>query len=320
MTTKTTTLKCLIIDDMHPSISVMLEEIGILPVYRPDITKEELLTVIGEYEGIIVRSKLFFSTDIIEKATKLKFIGRAGAGLDNLDVEALMKRNIQLVNAPEGNRDAVAEQFIAMLLTMMNNIIKADKEVRAGVWDREGNRGYELMGKTVGIIGYGYMGKAVAKRLASFGCKVLAYDKYKTTYADEYAEVASLEQIQKEADIVSLHIPLTAETKFMVNEAFFDSFSKPIWFVNTARGEIVSLQGLLNALEKGKVRSAALDVLENEKIGKLSSEQQLVFNKLVASEKVLFSPHIAGWTFESYYKINETLVSKIKTILPSITK
>ncbi len=308
-------INCLIIDDMHHSISGMLKDIGIEPDYRPDITKEELISIIGNYEGIIVRSKLFFGIEVIEKATRLKFIGRAGAGLDNLDVAELTKRNIKLVNAPEGNRDAVAEHTVGMLLSLMNNVLRADKEVRNTIWDRESNRGYELMGKTVGILGYGYMGKATSKRLKSFGCTVLAYDKYKTNYGDENAIVSSLEQLKKESDILSLHIPLTSETKFMVNDSFLNSFEKPIWLINTARGEIVKTAEIVKGIQSGKIRGAALDVLENEKINNLNADQQEAFDYLKKSDKVILTPHIAGWTFESYRKINETLVEKIKQIL-----
>ena len=308
-------MNCLIIDDMHDSITGMLREIGIQPDYRPTIQKEELLSIIGNYEGLIVRSKIFIGKEVIGKATRLRFIGRAGAGLDNLDVAELTKRNIALVNAPEGNRDAVAEQAVGMLLSLMNNVFRADKEVRNGIWDREGNRGYELMGKTVGIIGYGCMGQATAKRLNSFGCKVIAYDKYRINYGDENATACSMEELQKEADILSLHIPLTADSKFLLDESYLNSFSKSIWFINTARGELVKISEIAKALMSGKIKGAALDVLENEKINKLTSEQQKAFDYLKNSDKVLLTPHIAGWTFESYRKINETLVAKIKQIL-----
>jgi D-3-phosphoglycerate dehydrogenase len=308
-------MNCLIVDDMHPSITEMLNGIGIKPNYRPDIQKEEFLSILGDYEGLIVRSKFFINKEIIDKATSLRFIGRAGAGLDNLDVEELTKRNITLLNAPEGNRDALAEHAVGMLLSLMNNVLKADREVRINKWDREGNRGYELMGKTVGIVGYGYMGKATAQRLKSFGCKIIAYDKYKTNYSDEYASIVSMDELHKEADILSLHIPLTAETKFSVNESYLNLFKKPIWLINTSRGEIVKNSELIKAMESGKIRGAALDVLENEKINKLSAEEQISFDYLKNSEKVILTPHIAGWTFESYRKINEVLVAKIKEIL-----
>lgn len=310
-----TAIKCLIIDDMHASINPLLIGIGIEPDYRPAINKEELLSIIGNYEGIIVRSKIYFDIDVIEKATRLKFIGRAGAGLDNLDVETLTKKGIKLLNAPEGNRDAVAEQVIGMLLSLMNNVLRADKEVRASIWDREGNRGYELMGKTVGILGYGYMGKATAKRLKSFGCEVIAYDKYKSNYGDENAKECTLEVLQKNCDILSVHIPLTKETKFLINDTFLESFEKPIWLINSARGEIMKISEIAKGIQSGKIRGAALDVLENEKIKSLTTEQQEAFDYLKKSDKVILTPHIAGWTFESYQKINETLVEKIKQIL-----
>jgi D-3-phosphoglycerate dehydrogenase len=304
-------IHCLIIDDMHDSIVPLLEAIDIKPDYRPDITKAELLEIIGNYQGIIVRSKVFFGKEIIEKATQLQFIARAGAGLDNLDTAELEKRNILLLNAPEGNRDAVAEQAVASLLAQMNNVLKADREVRNGIWDREGNRGYELMGKTVGIIGYGYMGRATAQRLKAFGCKVIAYDKYKNNYGDEYATAATMEELYRDADILSLHIPLTSETKFMIDEAFLNKFSKPIWLINTARGELLKLAVVASTLASGKLRGAILDVLENEKLKTFTPEQQDAFDELKKSDKVLFTPHVAGWTFESYRKINETLVEKI---------
>jgi D-3-phosphoglycerate dehydrogenase len=308
-------INCLIVDDMDASITGLLEGIGVKSDYRPDITKEEFLSIIENYEGIIIRSKFFIGKEILEKATKLRFIGRAGAGLDNLEVEALLSKNIALVNASEGNRDAVAEQVVGMLLSLLNNVVKADGEVRNNIWDREGNRGYELMGKTVGILGYGFMGKATSKRLKSFGCRVLAYDKYKIHYEDENAEACSLTKLQEESDILSLHIPLTNETKFLVNESFINSFAKPFWFVNSARGEIVKMEEIVKALQSGKIRGAALDVLENEKLKTFTQEQQQMFDYLKKSNKVILTPHIAGWTFESYRKINEVLVEKIKQIL-----
>jgi D-3-phosphoglycerate dehydrogenase len=308
-------MNCLIIDDMHDSITGMLSEIGIQSDYRPDIQKEEFLSIIGNYEGLIVRSKIFIGKEIIDKATRLRFIGRAGAGLDNLDVAELTKRNITLLNAPEGNRDAVGEQAIGMLLCLMNNVLRADREVRNETWDREGNRGHELMGKTVGLVGYGYMGQATAKRLKSFGCKVIAYDKYKINYSDKNATACSFEELQKETDILSLHIPLTADSKFLIDESYLNAFTKPIWFINTARGELAKISEIVKALKSGKIKGAALDVLENEKIAKLTPEQQEAFDYLKKSDNVLLTPHIAGWTFESYRKINETLVAKIKQIL-----
>jgi len=305
---------CLIIDLMHESITPLLEEIGWKVDYRPTINRQEIIQSIHKYEGLIVRSKTAIDQEIIEKATKLKWIGRAGAGLDQLDVALLEEKNIAVLNAPEGNRDALGEHAITILLTLLNKVHTADREVRQAKWDREGNRGVELMGKTVGIIGYGFMGQAFARRLQGFGVQVLAYDKYKTAYGDAFAQEASLAQIFEHADILSLHVPLTYETHFMITHEFLQNFKKDIFFLNTARGKNVSLKTLSEALASGKLKGAALDVLENEKIGKLTTDQQYYFDQLIDSDRVVFTPHVGGWTFESYEKINQTLVSKIKAL------
>lgn len=305
---------CLIVDKMHDSIVPLLKEIDIAPHYRPDIQRKEILEIIGDYEGLIIRSKTTVDQEMIGQAHKLEFIGRAGAGLDQLNVQLLEQRNIKIVNAPEGNRDALAEHGIGMLLCLMNKINQADQQIRNGIWDREGNRGVELMGKTVGIIGYGYMGQAFAQRLSSFGVRVLAYDKYKEHYGNEYAEEASMQQLYDEADIFSLHIPLTAETLFFIDEDYLSRFKKNIFLLNTARGKVIKLQTLHQAIENGKIRGAALDVLENEKLRQFSEEQQHYFWQLKKSDRILFTPHVAGWTFESYEKINQVLVNKLKVL------
>ncbi len=305
---------CLIIDKMHQSIIPMLEAIGLQPDYRPDIQRKEILESIGRYTGLIVRSKTHIDRELIAEATHLRFVGRAGAGLDQLDVEALAERNITVVNAPEGNRDALAEHAVGMLLCLMNKMHTADQQVRRHVWDREGNRGTELMGKTVGLIGYGYMGQALARRLSGFGVKVLAYDKYKADYGDTYAQEASMEQIYTDADILSLHVPLTPETLFFIDEAYLQRFRKSIILLNTARGKVIKLKTLYEALKSGKIIGAALDVLENEKLAKLSEEQATYFQQLTQSDRILFTPHVAGWTYESYEKINQILTEKIKRL------
>jgi D-3-phosphoglycerate dehydrogenase / 2-oxoglutarate reductase len=304
-------IKCLIVDTMHESILMMLPKIGVTPFYKPYYTKQEALADIADYEGIMIRSKFFIDNEFLEKAPKLKFIARAGAGIDNLDVTAIEKRGIHIINAPEGNRDAVAEHAIAMLLVLMNKIRTADIEVRNGVWDRERNRGYELKGKTVALLGYGHMGEAFAKRLSSFECNVIAYDKYKTNFSDDFVKEVSMEQIYAQADILSLHIPLTTETKSMIDVAYFNKFKKNIWFLNTARGEIVENKAILEGIDSGKVIAAALDVLENEKIANLSLAEKQLFEGLIKSDKVLLTPHVAGWSYESYIRINEVLTRKI---------
>lgn len=302
----------LIADEMHLSFLPMLEKIGYEPDYQPKISRDEIIECINKYVGLIIRSKTKVNKELIENATQLKFIGRAGAGLDLIDIEYVESRLIKLFAANEGNRVAVAEHVIGMLLCLMNNILIADKEVRNGVWLREKNRGYELMGKTVGIIGYGNNGSETAKRLKAFGCKILAYDK--SPINDEIAIESSMGNIFEEADIISLHIPLTNETFKMVDADFISKFKKNIFLVNASRGEIIVLKDLAHAIENGKVLGACLDVLENEKLQKLTPEQTEVFEKLTKSDKVIFSPHIAGWTFESYIKINEVLIEKIAKI------
>ncbi len=289
----------------------MLEEKGHKPDYRPDISRAEVLEIIGDYEGIVVRSKMQLDEAFLQRATHLKFIARAGAGLDQIDVEAVLRRTIQLFNAPEGNRDAVAEHAMGMLLSLLNHLPQADKQVRNRVWNREVNRGTELKGMTVGIIGYGNTGREFAKRIQAFGCTVLAYDKYLQNFSDEYVRESTLEEIFAQVHVLSLHIPLTPETNRWFTKATFDAFTHSIFFVNTSRGEVAPLADVQAALEKGKILGACLDVLENEKLQSLTPEQEAAFAYLSQSDRVLFSPHVAGWTHQSYVKINEVLVAKI---------
>ena len=229
-------------------------------------------------------------------------------------MEAVTKRGIRLLNAPEGNRDAVAEHAVGMLLALMNHLPRADRQVRSGTWDREGNRGTELKGKTVGIVGYGNTGREFARRVAAFGCPVLAYDKYLTGFSDAYVQESTLEEILEKAQVVSLHVPLTPETNGWFGAGLFAAFRHNVFFINTSRGEIAPLAALRTAIESGKILGACLDVLENEKLDTLGHDQQAAFDYLKQSEKVLFSPHVAGWTHESYVKINETLVRKINEV------
>lgn len=304
----------LIADDMHPSVFAMLDGAGFAYDYQPQITRAELLNALAAYDGLFIRSKTRIDEEVLEKAPALQFIGRAGAGLDLIDLAATGKRNILVFHAGEGNRDAVGEQVVGMLLCLLANILKADQEVRQGIWDREGNRGYELGSMTVGLIGYGNNGQATARRLSGFGCKVLAYDKYRTDYSDAWAQEATMEQIMAEADVLSLHIPLTAETKNLINDEFIGRFAKPFYLINASRGEVASLSAIVQGLESGKLRGACLDVLENEKLSKLTPEQQTAFDYLRQSPKTILTPHIAGWTHESYVRINEVLVRQLVAV------
>ena len=309
-------MKILIIDEMHLSILEMLKQEGHEVNYSPKITRPEILAQVGEYEGFIIRSKTPMDRELLEKAHQLKFIGRAGAGLDQIDLEYLESRGVKLFHAAKGNRDAVAEHAVGGLLALFNHVIKADQEVRKGIWDREGNRGHELMGKTVGIMGYGNMGGSFAKRLAGFGVRILAYDKYKKDFGNEQVEEVSWEKLKEEADILSIHVPLTPETRGFFTLKELKGFKKPFWLINTARGEVISFSVLNQALDQGIVRGAVLDVLENEKFQKFSESQKTEFERLAQRNNVIFSPHVAGWTFESYVKINEVLVQKIKESFP----
>lgn len=302
----------LIVDDLHPVFKQEAEVLGYAVTDEPLFTREQTLAAIKDYEGLAVRTKFQVDREMIDAAPRLKFIARAGAGMDNVDDAYAKEKGIICINAPEGNADAVAEHSIAMLLSLMNNLRQADQQVRQGIWDREANRAWELKGRTFGIIGYGYMGQALAQKLQGFGLDVIAYDKYKTGFSDAYAREVSMEEIVKFSDVLSLHIPLTRETRQLVNDEYLFHFRKPIFFLNTSRGEIVQTEAILKAIEQGKILGAGLDVLEVEKFPALS--EQSWYPSLVANNKVLLSPHVAGWTFESYRKISEVLAAKLKNL------
>jgi len=306
--------KCLIIDPMHSSLFALLQDIGWEADYQPEITREAIQSIHLGYQGLIVRSKTPIDRELLGNNPTVKFIGRAGAGLDNLDLPYLLSKKIHVIHASEGNRDAVGEHAMGLLLALIRNIVKADQEVKKMVWARESNRGGEIMGKTVGIIGYGNTGRAFARRLSGFGCNVLAYDKYKSNFSDGFCKEVDMETIFNEAEILSLHIPLTEETRMLVDMDYLKKFKTPIILINTARGEIVSLTALSKALIEGSLRGAALDVLENEKLDRLTPAQKEAFNSMCEKSNVIFTPHIAGWTFESHVKINVALVQKISAL------
>lgn len=308
---------CLVIDLMHESLFPMMNEIGWRVDYRPAISREGIKEIAGNYDGLIVRSKTFIDSDLLGPSPSVRFVARAGAGLDNIDLDYLRAKGIHVLHASEGNRDAVGEYTVGALLGLMRNIPRADAQVREMVWDREGNRGEELMSKTIGIVGYGNMGRAFSQRLAGFGCTILAYDKYKKTFSDGYCAESTMDQIWESADILSLHVPLTPETRGMVTIEYLQRFRKAIILVNTARGEIIDLKVLAEALENGLIRGAVLDVLQNEKLDKLTAGQSASFAFLRKRNDVIFTPHIAGWTVESHVKINVALVDKIKVLSPA---
>jgi D-3-phosphoglycerate dehydrogenase len=302
----------LIVDDIHPIFIEQAEAMGYHCDYRPTIKATEALQIIADYEGLVIRSKFNVDKPLIDSAKSLRFVCRAGAGMDNIDEACAAEKNITLINAPEGNMDAVGEHAVGMLLALMNNFRTADTEIRAGSWKREANRGYELKGKTVGIIGYGFMGHSFAKKLSGFEVKVIAYDKYKTGFSDAYAREVSMEEIVKLSDVLSFHVPLTPETNGLADDEYFFHFRKPIFLLNTSRGKVVKTQAVLNAIKQGKILGAGLDVLETEKFPAVG--EQPWFDELRQSGKVLLTPHVAGWTFDSYRKISEVMAEKLRVM------
>lgn len=306
--------KILITDKVHSLLCEGLEQDGFAVDYRPDITSDEVSEVINDYEGLIINSKVYVEKELLDKAAKLKFVCRLGSGLEVIDVEYAGLKGVAAFNSPEGNRNAVAEHALGMLLSLLNHITKANNEVKSKQWNREENRGTELSHKTVALIAYGNTAQAFAKLLTGFNVKVLAYDKYKTGFSDNCVKESSLAQIFEEADVVSLHLPLTKETEYMLDGAFLSSFKKKYWLLNTSRGKVLKTSALLQGLDEGKILGAALDVLENEKLETMSAEQKRTFEKLLQYPNVLLTPHIAGWTHESKQKIAEILLQKIREL------
>lgn len=307
-------VKILHIDSNHPLLWQQLEQAGFQNEADFKSERNEIEAKIHNFDGIVIRSRFKIDKEFIDKATKLKFIARVGAGLESIDCDYAGSKNIHLIAAPEGNRNAVGEHALAMLLSVMNKLNRADKMVREGHWVREGNRGYELDGKTVGLIGYGNMGKSFAKKLRGFDVEVLCYDIL-SNVGDENARQVSLPEIQSKADVLSLHIPWTTLTDKMINANFINSFAKPFWFINTSRGKNVVTDDLAAALQSGKILGAGLDVLEYEKLSFenlfIDTEKPKALEYLMQAENVLLTPHIAGWTFESHEKLAQVIVDKI---------
>ena len=314
-------IKILHIDSNNPLLWDQLEQAGF--VNHTDFTssKEEVEAKIHDYQGIVIRSRFKIDKHFLDKAVNLQFIARVGAGLESIDCEYAVSKNIALIAAPEGNRNAVAEHSLGMILSLFNKLNTADSEIRSGEWNREKNRGHELDGKTVGIIGYGNMGKAFAKKLRGFDVEVLCYD-IKENVGDVNARQVSLPEFQQKSDVVSLHIPWTPETDKMVNLDFITAFAKDIWIINTSRGKNIVTADLVTALESGKVLGAGLDVLEYEKLSfeNLFNDKNTpdAFQYLLDSRKVILSPHIAGWTFESHERLAQVTVDKIKVLYLSL--
>lgn len=308
-------MKILQLDKNHPLISQQLTEKGFVVEEDSVSSYNEVLEKIKNYQGIIIRSRIPLDKNFLEKSSHLKFIARVGAGMENIDTETAKKLNIELINSPEGNRDAVAEHVLGMLLILMNRLFIASNEVKSGIWKREENRGDELLGKTFGIIGYGNMGKAVAKRLSGFGCKVIFYDIV-PNLSDEFATQVSLDELKKQADILSLHIPITSGTFHLIDAELISGMKKEFYLVNTARGKNVKTKDIVAALKSGKIKGAALDVLEYEKssfenLDASDRHENEDLRFLLNSEKVIVTPHIAGWTVQSKEKLAQFIVDKI---------
>lgn len=309
--------KVLIVDDLHPYLFSRLTEQGFECEDAKLIPFKEIEDRIHQFHVMVIRSRFIIDRKLIDKCTELKVIARAGSGLENIDVEYARSKGITCINSPEGSRDTVGEHTVGLLLALQNKILKSALEVRQGKWNRNENWGSEIKNKTIGIIGYGNMGSAFAKKISGFDCRVISYDKYKSDYSDQYTIEVSLHQIYDEADIVSLHIPLTDITRQMVDISFFSRFKKRIIFLNTSRGEIVNTKELAEAIKKNIISGCALDVLEyeNKSFEEISGSQNEVLTYLLSCDNVIITPHIAGWSSESYKNHSVILASKIESLI-----
>lgn len=305
--------KVLITDAVHSVLIDGLTAANYECDYEPEINYQEVLHKINMYEGLIINSKILVNQSFIDKARKLEFVARLGSGREVVDIEYAEKKGIKVYFSPEGNSNAVAEQAVGMLLALANNLIRADREVRQIIWQRERNRGFELKGKTIGIIGFGHTGAAFAKKISSFEMKILAYDRYKSNYTEKhpYVEEVDLITLQQQSDIISFHLPLTPETKHYCDSSFIAKCKDNLILINTSRGNVVKTSDLVEALEIGKLKGACLDVFENEKVDTFTNEEKKLYQSLYQQDKVILSPHIAGWTQESKYLLAKVLLDKI---------
>jgi len=308
------TKKVIITDYLHPVLAEWLVSKGFYVDILPDISNEELLAVISQYAGLVISTKILVTPKLIDAALNLDFIARAGSGMENIDVPYARSKHIIVINSPEGNANAVAEHAVGMTLSLLNNIVSADHEIRIGIWRREENRGEEISGKTIGIIGFGHTGSAFAAKWKGFDLTILAHDKYKSDFGTDLIREATVAEIQKKADIISFHLPLNRETQYYCNSSFLNAFEKNIWVVNTSRGKIVNTKDLIAALASKKVIGAALDVFENEKFYDLEGEDLVLMRNLSSLHNIILTPHVAGWTHTSHYKLAKILAEKLEAI------
>ena len=308
-------MRILVTDSTHPILHNLLRQAGHEVVEDTTLNYDTLLSVIPQYDALVVRSKIIIDRPFLDRARHLRCIGRVGAGMETIDVDYAESLGIRCLNSPEGNRDAVGEHALGLLLALFNNIARADAEVRQGLWQREANRGLELKGRTVGIIGFGNMGSAFAQRLQGFECNIIAYDKYKPAgYAPAYVQEVSLHELQQRAQVLSLHVPLTPETRHMVDYPFIQRFRHPFHLINTSRGAVVDTPGLVRALDEGLILGTALDVIEYEDMTRDGLDLDHLpdaFHYLLHSPRAVLTPHVAGWTVESKEKLASVLAQKI---------
>ena len=306
----------LITGEAHAVLATGLTHLGYEIIYEPQITSDELTVRIGDVEALILTSRLYIDKALFDKAKKLRWIGRLGSGLDVIDLDAAAKNQVQVLSSPEGNRQAVAEHTLGLVLNLIRHQTRSDRQIREGIWKRNENRGYELSGLTVGLIGYGNTGECTARLLTSVGMRVLAYDKYKIGFGGEWATECDLERICQEADLVSLHLPLTSETEGLITDEWIGRFSKPIWLINTSRGAITPLDPLIRQLEAGRLRGLAMDVLPREPLSGYTEEEKQTLSRLCSFENVVLTPHVAGYSVESPERMARILLEKLISSSP----